>query len=123
MGIVEDLRLFFCSRFSTIGQLATMAGEADAHSYFTFVRFADGFLHFKESYGLLVPDCFTIQGWRATEELYVALPISGSQDLYISGVICHTRIFSITRHGFQARGINPKPKSPALHYMDFGKGR
>ena len=44
-----------------------MAEEADAHSYFTFVRFADVFLHFKESYGLLVPDCFTIQGWRATE--------------------------------------------------------
>ena len=40
MGIVEDLRLFF-----NIGQLATMAEEADAYSYFTFVRFANGFLH------------------------------------------------------------------------------
>ena len=40
MGIVEDLRLFF-----NIGQLATMAEEADTHSYFTFVRFANGFLH------------------------------------------------------------------------------
>ena len=37
---VEDLRLFF-----NIGQLATMAEEADAHSYFRFVRFANGFLH------------------------------------------------------------------------------
>ena len=33
-----------------------------------------------------MPDCFTIQGWRAAEELYVALPISGSQDLWLGSL-------------------------------------